>query len=230
MVGYHKRSDPASAYAQKLARELQESGELGKLKYVRILMPAGDWIAGGFCDLVMTDEVRPEMPRDAAPNDMDAEGFKLYTAFVNYYIHQVNLMRFLLGEPYKVTFADRSGVLFVGESQSGVCCTIEMSPYQTTVGWEESALIAFEHGYIKLSLPAPLTSNRAGTVEVYKDPGKEATPTRIEPTLPWIHAMRAQANNFLKAVRGEAPPPCAAPEALEDLKIARDYLRLWKNV
>jgi hypothetical protein len=42
--------------------------------------------------------------------------------------------------------------------------------------------------------------------------------------------MRAQASNFLKAIRKEAPPPCAAPEALEDLKIAREYLRLWKNV
>ena len=230
MVGYHKRSDPASAYAEKLAREFQKSGELGKLNYVRILMPAGDWQANGFFDLVTSDEPRPDGDRDPAPKDMDAKAFEAYTSFVNYYIHQVNLMRFFLGEPYKVTHADPSGVLFVGQSQSGVCCTIEMSPYQTWVDWEESALIAFEKGYIKVSLPAPLALNRAGTVEVYKDLGKGHTPTRTQPTLPWVHAMRAQASNFLKAIRGEAPPPCAAPEALEDLKVAREYLRLWKNV
>ncbi len=230
MVGYHKRSDPASAYAEKLTREFQKSGELGKLNYIRILMPAGDWIAGGFFDLVTSDEPRPNLANDPPPSDMDAKAFEAYTAFVNYYIHQVNLMRFFLGEPYKVTHADPSGVLFVGQSRSGVCCMIEMSPYQTWIEWEESALIAFEKGYIKVSLPAPLTLNRAGTVEVYKDLGKGTTPVRTQPTLPWIHAMRAQATNFLKAIRGEAAPPCAAPEALEDLKVARDYLRLWKNV
>ena len=48
--------------------------------------------------------------------------------------------------------------------------------------------------------------------------------------MPWVHAMRAQAMNFLKAIRGEARPPCDATEALEDLKVARDYMRLWKGI
>ena len=226
MVGYHKRSDPASAYARQVARELQQTGEIGKLTYIRILMPAGDWIAGGFADLVRSDDPMPALPRDPAPADMDVKSFEAYVSFVNYYIHQVNLMRFLLGEPYKVTHADPSGVLLVGMSDSGICCTIEMSPYQTTIDWQESALIAFERGYVKLSLPAPLALNRPGRVEVYKDPGNGVTPTRVEPTLPWVHAMRAQAENFLKAVRGEAPPTCDAAEALQDLIVARDYLRL----
>ncbi len=45
MVGYHKRSDPATMYARAEIDRLKESGELGKLRYVRILMPAGDWVA-----------------------------------------------------------------------------------------------------------------------------------------------------------------------------------------
>ena len=48
MLGYHKRSDPATAWAVAEIQRLQETGELGKLKYVRVLMPAGDWVAGGF--------------------------------------------------------------------------------------------------------------------------------------------------------------------------------------
>jgi hypothetical protein len=31
-------------------------------------------------------------------------------------------------------------------------------------------------------------------------------------------------------VRGERPPTCTAAEALEDLKVARQYLKLWKGV
>jgi predicted dehydrogenase len=51
MVGYHKRSDPATAFARAEIARLTETGELGRMTYVRILMPAGDWIASGFDDL-----------------------------------------------------------------------------------------------------------------------------------------------------------------------------------
>ncbi len=39
MVGYHKRSDPASMFAREEMDRLLASGELGRLRYVRILMP-----------------------------------------------------------------------------------------------------------------------------------------------------------------------------------------------
>lgn len=230
MVGYHKRSDPASMYAQQTVRQLQASGELGKLTYVRILMPAGDWIANGFWDLVNEGDKAGALERTPPPADMDEAGFKAYDGFVNYYIHQVNLMRFFLGEPYEVRYADPSGVLLAGQSASGVACSIEMSPYQTSIDWQESVFVAFQHGYVKLELPAPLAVNRPGRVEVLKDPGKGVMPQTIVPQFPWNHAMRQQAENFLAAIRGERQPPCDAFEALEDLRVARAYLKLWKNV
>ncbi|MDI6827513.1 MAG: Gfo/Idh/MocA family oxidoreductase, partial [Armatimonadota bacterium] len=146
MVGYHKRSDPATMYAKAEIERLKKTGELGKLKYVRILMPAGDWIANGFVGFITSDDPAPALEWDPPASDMDEETFKEYTAFVNYYIHQVNLMRHLLGEPYKVIFADPSGVVLVVQSESGIAGTIEMSPYRTTIDWQESALIAFEKG------------------------------------------------------------------------------------
>ncbi len=36
--------------------------------------------------------------------------------------------------------------------------------------------------------------------------------------------------SFIEAIKGESKPPCEAAEALEDLKVAREYLRLWRNV
>jgi len=47
MVGYHKRSDPAIIYAKDLIDRWRASGEMGAMKYVRIVMPPGDWINGG---------------------------------------------------------------------------------------------------------------------------------------------------------------------------------------
>ncbi|OPZ28995.1 MAG: Inositol 2-dehydrogenase/D-chiro-inositol 3-dehydrogenase [Lentisphaerae bacterium ADurb.BinA184] len=241
MVGYHKRSDPATMYAKALVEKLKQTRELGALKYVRILMPAGDWVANGFIDLLTAGDPGPTLAREPVIADLEgAEPGKAvwewtgpagdYVRFVNYYIHQVNLMRHLFGEPYKVTFADKAGVLMAVESKSGVTGTIEMSPYCTTVAWEESALVAFDKGYVKLSLPAPLTINRAGRVEYYRDPGNGATPERIIPTLPWVGAMRQQAINFVKVCKGEMPPPCDAAEAAEDLAVARQYIKVWKGV
>jgi len=224
MVGYHKRSDPATMYAVAEIDRLKASGELGALRYVRITMPAGDWVAAGFTDLIRSDESLPDLAYDPAPANMSAEAFRDYVSFVNYYIHQVNLMRHLLGEDYTVLHVDPSDVVLTVRSASGVAGVIEMSPYQTTVAWEEAALIAFERGYIKLELPAPLASNRPGRVTIMRDPGDGITPTTESPTLPWVHAMRQQAINFVAAVRGERPPMCTADEALKDLLVAREYL------
>ena len=230
MVGYHKRSDPATMYAREEIDRLKQSGELGKMRYVRLVMPAGDWIAGGFYDFIGSEEPCPALECDPPSSDMDEQTYNQYFEFVNYYIHQVNLMRHLLGEPYKVTYADQSGVLLAAESRSGVCGIIEMTPYSTTIDWQESALVAFERGYVKIELPAPVAINRPGKVELLRDPGDGATPQTIVPQMPWLGAMRRQAVNFLAAIKGEMKPLCEAEEALEDLKVARDYIRLWKGV
>lgn len=229
VVGYHKRSDPATMYARKEIDRLKQTGELGALKYVRLLMPAGDWIASGFNDLIHSNEPMPPLEWDAQPSDMGPETRKEHDTFVNYYIHQVNLMRHLLGEDYRVSYADPSGVLFVVHSESGVTGTVEMSPYCTTIDWQEQALVAFERGYVHLRLPAPVASNRPGTVTVYRDPGNGATPEEITPQLPWIHAMRQQAINFVDFVRGAATPLCEAEEALKDLDIAHQYMAALKH-
>jgi predicted dehydrogenase len=225
MVGYQKRCDPATSYAKREVGRLQATGELGALRYIRLQLPSGDWLAGGLADLIRTDEPAPTLTEDPPPADMDGATYDAYRTFVNLCIHPVNLLRYLLGEPYRVTYAERSGVLLAAESASGVAAAIELAPYRTTVDWSETALVAFERGYVKLELPAPLARNRPGRVELLRDPGG-ATPEVIVPQLPWLDAMRAQAMAFLRAVRGEALPPCAAAEALEDLKVARDYIRL----
>jgi predicted dehydrogenase len=189
-------------------------------------MPAGDWIAGGFNDLISTDEPYADLPWDPPAEGMDEGTYRDYTAFVNYYIHQVNLMRHLLGESYVVRHADPAGILLVGESAAGLTCVIEMATHQTTLDWQESAFVSFERGWLRLDLPAPLALNRPGALTIFKDPGKGATPQTTVPQFPWEHAMRRQAVNFLRAVRGEAPPLTTAAEALEDLKVAREYVRL----
>jgi predicted dehydrogenase len=240
MVGYHKRSDPATAYALDIVNKWKKSGEVGKLRYVRITMPAGDWMANGGVGQININEPTPAIAREPILKDLPGAAADRgvwqwegpagdYVRFVNYFIHQVNYMRYMLGEPYKVTFADKAGVMMAVESQSGITGTIEMTPYQTTVEWQETIMVAFEKGYLLVRLPAPLALNRPGHVEVMKDPGNGVTPETMTPTLPWIHAMHQQAINFIRVCKGEIQPPCDAAEAVEDLKVARQYIKLWKG-
>lgn len=227
MVGYHKRSDPATMYAKQVIDEWKQTGKMGKMRYVRILIPSGDWVAEGFNDLILTSEDYPSLQWDAPAKDMDKETNDQYISFVNYYIHQINLMRHLLGESYHVVYADKSGVLLAIESESGISGAIEMTPYRTTLDWKESFLVGFENGFIQVELPAPLACNRPGKVEIFEDPGNQSAPLTSIPTLPWVHAMRQQAVNFVSAIKGERKPLCDASEALEDLKNAREYIRLF---
>ena len=130
MVGYHKRSDPATMYAKEEIVKLRKSGELGELKYARIIMPGG-----GFNDMIQCECESPKLEWDASASDMDKATFEVYTSFVNYYIHQINLMRHLLGEPYQVKYADPSGVVLAGQSKSGVACVISMTHATPLLLW-----------------------------------------------------------------------------------------------
>ena len=226
MVGYHKRSDPATMYVKGLIDKWKASGEKGNMSYVRVVMPPGDWVACGFVGLLSAGDSAPEgLEHEPRPEDMDKGTYGAYVGFVNYYIHQVNLMRHLFGEDYKVTFADKGGHLLVCESDSGVTGVIEMATYSTGTEWEETAQVCFDKAYINLALPAPLAYNRAGTVDVYEQP--EGEPSRhAQPTMPWIHAMMQQAANFIKVCKGEMAPPCDAATAAKDLHVARDYIRM----
>jgi predicted dehydrogenase len=227
MVGYHKRSDPAMEVANKRIEQWKSSGEYGKLQYIRVTMPPGDWIGGADAPL-NSDEAYPSIPMEPGPSTFTDEQSRQLDTFVNYYIHQVNAIRFLLQESYRVTYADRRGILLTGESDSGVTVVLEMAPYQTTVEWHESLLVCFERGFVRVDLPPPLARQQAGKVTIMKDNGKDA-PSYELPVMPTRSAMRQQAMNFIAAVQGIRPAPCESREALEDLKVARDYIRLMQQ-
>jgi len=225
-VGYHKRSDPATMWAKQQIAKWEASGEVGKMRYVRVTMPPGDWVAGGFNANLWSSEPIPGMSADPKPDGMSDVQFKHYGGLVNYYIHQINLMRHLFGADYHVKYADRNSVTMTVESDTGVSGLIEMAPFSNSISWQESATVCFDRGWIRIDLPAPLTHNRAGRVQVYSDVEK-AEPYTYEPALPWVHAMRQQAINFVKAIKGESTPLAGPEDALKDLEVTKEYLDLY---
>lgn len=227
VMGYHKRSDPAMEFGNELASEWKKSGKFGSFRYLRATMPSGDWVANGFEGMITADDPYPPCNLEADVNYFeDADYNKFYDAFVNYYIHQINAVRLLLGEDYAITFAEKTRTLLAGESLSGKPVMIEMSPWSNTIDWQESYLLAFDKGWILIELPAPLASNISGRVTVYEDNGEHPTPIKWSPTLPHIHAMKNQAINYVKFIMGEKAARCTSEEAVKDLELAKQYVEI----
>ena len=225
MLGYQRRSDPATVEAKRTVDAWKASGELGGLRYLRICYTDGDW-TGNAHGLIDAGEQPPPFPAEDPPPEFagDDEALWALSTGVDELVHPLNLLRHFVGEPYRLVFVHTSGRLCAFESESGVPMTIEVSPYRVSVGFDEELLVAFEHGYVRLC-PAPsLAVNRAGRVEIYTDAGG-ALPQRVAPEVPWIDPQQAQAANFLRVCRGEAPPPTDAAAAAEDLHLVADIVR-----
>jgi predicted dehydrogenase len=229
MLGYQRRSDPATREAKRTVDAWKESGELGALRYIRICFTDGDWTANARAGLLDAGEEPPpssfpteDPPADVAGDDVAAWALSMAA---DQLVHPLNLIRHFLGESYRLVFTHGSGRLLVFESDSGVPAAIEVSPYRLSVGYDEELLVAFEHGYVRL-WPAPsLARNRSGKVEIYRDAGSGRPPERIRPQLPWTDPQQAQARDFLRVCRGETAPPTDAGEAAEDLRAVRDIVR-----
>ena len=224
-VGFHKRSDPATVAAKNEIDRLRRTGDLGKLTYVRVHVSlAGDWIANGYFDAIagskaFTAETVPEEEFSG----MNAKARETFPSFAGAHGHQFDLMRHLLGEPYEIAHVDPTGILLAVRGESGTPAVFEFTPYQSKSDWVEYAEVCFEHGYVRVELPAPLAINVAGTAEFFRDPEGAGTPEHIRPVLPHECAMRSQAHQFLEALRGSATPLCDAAQAHHSIQIAREW-------
>jgi predicted dehydrogenase len=222
MLGYHRRSDPATREARRTVESWRESGELGGLRYLRICYSDGDWIGNVQDEYIETDERPPPFAAEEVDGD-DETVWALHDS-TDKLVHPLNLLRHFLGEPYRVDYVHRSGRLIALESESGIPASIEVTPYRRTVGFDEELLVAFERGYVKLRVAPALARNRAGTVEIYRDLGNGANPETVRPELRWVEPMRAQAADFLRVCRGEAPPPTGVGEAALDLHLVGEIV------
>ncbi len=223
-VGYMKRFDPATRFVKERIAQWKQSKEFGNLNYLRVTMPPGDWDLAMDPPINMGDKASydNETP-ERSPAWMTKEQVRAYMDFINYYIHQVNLIRYLLNEDYSVEYVDSSGRILVAKSNSGIAIVLEMGTYQVVNEWHEFYEVFFDKGKIKLSLPAPLARQHAGEVEIYKNKGKNSLYQKPVIVQKW--SMLEQARFFIDAVRNKKRPISPASDAVKDLQIAEDYVK-----
>lgn len=220
MIGYHKRCDPAMERARTVIEGWRSTGAVGAMRFVRVTMPPGDWIAHAPSP-IETDETPPTGAVEPPPEPFEGPAAELYDHVINYYVHQLNAIRYLTGEDYDVRYGtDR---LLAVETDGGVEAVIELAPYETEHDWQESILVGFDRANVRIKLPPPLARQRSGTVTIERVADGEQTVRR--PALGAEWAMFRQARRFVAVARGERQAPCGPREAAADLEAAAAYVR-----
>jgi len=225
-IGYMKRCDLGSRYVKEKIVEWRQSKEFGNLNYLRVTMaPGGDWTFGmdppiDMGDKAFYDKQVPEPP----PRWMTKKQTDAYIEFLNFYSHQVNLIRYLLDEDYSIIYVSENGKIVVAKSKSGIDIVFEIATYQAANEWHEFYEVFFDKGKIRLSLPAPLARQHAGEVEIYENKGKDVIYRR--PVIMQRWSMLEQARFFVDTVKTKKKPISPASDAVKDLEIAEEYVKI----
>lgn len=226
-IGYNKRSDPGVQYIRRKAAELRASGEAGPLRYFRCTAAMTDWIWGHEGPIKTGEKIPPyegEAP-EKPPAWMNEEQGKRYIAFINFWAHQMNLARYLLGEDYDLARVSPCGVLVTAQSRSGVPMTFELNTHQIKNHWQERFTLCFEKAELEFDVSAPLHKQAPARVRVTTEGphGRED----LRPDLGTGWSFAEQAKHFVACLRGEAEPFAPAADAVRDLELSEQYLRLY---
>lgn len=224
-VGFMKRYDAGVDVTRKQLSALRISGELGQLLLARFWNFAKTYaISPG--PFVRYSEKRPERfaTWPVAPDWLPADAMAGYDWFMNSAIHNVNLMRFLLGE-LQVMSAHRMGDDAMVASLRGNDTLVSFELAKSAPGeWREGAEFLFERGRMVLELPSPMAQNISARVRVEHNNGM---PGAFEPTHPQQWSFANQARAFVGDVLAGTVPASSGEDSVNDLILTE---AIWQLV
>ncbi len=224
-VGYMKRHDAGAQRAKEILDSLVTSGELGRIVLVRAYCYGGEFRCGTD-DFVMTAETRPEglatWPK--APDWLPPHLVDDYAWFLNVFIHDLNLLRFMSGRTPKVRSVDFT-------RRNGRLVTFDLGEYPAVLEmaeiasheWQEGIEVLFEKGRLSLRFHSPLRRNRPARVELARSDGRNESEIV---NVPWSWAFRRQAEAFVSDVAAGSEPLASGRDAVADLRLAEEIWRM----
>ena len=224
MVAYMKRYDPGVEFAKRFIDEHRQSGELGKITFARSYCFRGDWVCGYDEPMVTgADPVARSRVGEGVPSFVNPEDHQMYMTSVSYYCHDVNLMRYLLGEPADVASSRRFGSQYSTIFDYGdYDCVFEASPMQKC-HFEQGIRVNFEEGWIEVKTPAPLHVNKPADVLICRRGSIEV------PAIPWGWSFRREAEYFLHCVAEGKEPRSSGADSLKDIELFETMYRQFRQ-
>lgn len=240
MVAMMKRYDAGNELARAIVAGWRGTGEAGPATLVRAHNFAGDWMGGLDVPVVHSAEPPPPAPTEEhLPSWLPAERAQSYVNYLQQYVHNLDLLRFLLdaGDRARVRHADldddgHTGVVIL--EVDGVRCVFETGRL-----WDhrldDHTQLYFERGWVRTTAPPPLLRNEVAEVEVYRcDPGGVPgmpgvlhTQTRPQAEPRWGWPYKREAEHFLACLRSGEPFRSPGVEARTDARLFEEIYRAW---
>lgn len=224
-VGFMKRHDAGYQRFKALYDGFVASKELGRVVFLRGYCLGGTFAcnADGY---VMTDEERsdglaswPTAP-DWLPGRMVAD----YAWFLNVFVHNINILRHLVGRMPDITMADlrHPNGRMIGFDWGCFSGVLEMAEIPFT-DWREGIEVRFEKGCLTVEFPPPLLRNVPARVTLTRTRA-EAGATEI--AVPWSWAFRRQAEAFIADAMEGREPLASGSDAVEDMVLVET---IWQQ-
>ena len=223
MVGYMKRYDPGVEKAKELTDNMKETLEFGRIIFANAHLFGGGYEAG-ITGAITTDEPYPELPDSKIPDWLPQKEKNKFLSVLNVWSHDINLLRFLLGNDVQVDYADFSKgkefliVLNFGEFKA----TLEGA--SADYNWDEKIKIYYEKGWIEIFTPPPLLRNVPAKVEIYK---KEET---IHLHVPWGWSFKRQAEHFIDCIMNDKEPRTSGRDSILDVDLVEKAFKKYLNI
>lgn len=231
MIGYMKRYDPGNILTRDTVRKWRQSGEKGRLLYLRNHGFTGNWTAGrDTSSIISTTEPMPPKPRDhAAPDWLPTEAISSYIGYLQQYTHNINLARFLLdasADKLKVKTVDldsdgMTGVVIFDMDGTRVVVESAQTKFH---GWDEHTQVYFERGWVHAHSPVLFANPGQPRVEIYEG-GESPSYSYPIPTPIAAWHFREEAQHFLDALRSGESFHSPGTDALTDVTLLETIYR-----
>ena len=234
MVGYMKRYDTGNLLLKQHLDEWRASGDMGDLLYARNHGFGGDWVYGQDPNIPIesSSSAAPPAP-DECPSWIPLKWREPYLGYLQQWTHNVNLLRFLLGDDggkTKIVSVDldssdgMTGIVVL--NINGTRAVVE-SAYTRYHAWEEHTQVYFRNGWLKTQAPGLMQKEIAATVEVYRAASDEQPARLTEEFAAPGWSYREEAKHFLACVRSGEPFRSSAEDTYHDVKMFEEIYRIF---
>ena len=227
VIGYMRCHDIGVQTAKTLLDDIIKSKELGDILYFRSYCFAGK----DYCNIsgnIQTNEPPPNhdiwpMYPDWLPSNLAED----YEKFLNVFIHDVYLLRYLFNNLPKIQnvhYKTLSGTINL--EYKNFPGTFEFGYLETNRFYSEGVDIYFEHGQLQIKLPPAFLINYPATVLIHKDKPNKPIETN-SPTPDWSWSFMRQAESFVENVISGKKSIANASDALQDIEFVEN---VWKRI
>jgi predicted dehydrogenase len=234
MGAYMKRYDLGVQEAKRVLEENKSNPSLGKVTYARFHNFGGVWVGGGFDPKVIVDDTRKsyeEIGDLRIPEFvLDEDRTRYFCSFINF-SHDINLMRYLLGDPMRVKASSQRPAAsdFCSFTTSifeydGFCATLETGSASVR-DWDEECKIYFENGWIEIKFPPVLLQNVPASVSVYSN-----DKVLKRPDLGWGWNFKAQADHFIDCIVGNKCPISSGSDSIKDIAVGEAWYKSYADM